>query len=76
MVYLTSCDAKTVRHGGKHASDRYFNQEHFETNYRTRSLYDLQWDFHSSSKVMAQTVFFLMFLVTLTIDLYSTCNTK
>ena len=34
MFYLTSHDSKTVRlsHEGYDSSDRYFDQEHFETN--------------------------------------------
>ena len=47
MFYLTSCDAKPLSricHSGCESSDRYFDQEHFETNvYST-----------FGSKVMAQ----------------------
>ena len=34
LIYLTSCDAKTLRHAswGLDTSDRYFDKEHFETN--------------------------------------------
>ena len=35
MFYLTSRDAKTVRHGGCDTSDRYFDQEHFEINQKS-----------------------------------------
>ena len=38
MFYLTSRDAKTVRRTswGLGTSDRYFDKEHFETNYDFR----------------------------------------
>ena len=48
VLYLTSRDAKTVRRTpwGLDTSDRYFDQEHFE----------------SGSKVMAQAVVFIFFV--------------
>ena len=35
---LTSCDAKTLRHGDYDTSDRYFDKEHFETNQKSLRL--------------------------------------
>ena len=41
LIYLTSCDAKTLRHaswGLQKISDRYFDKEHFETNQKSLRL--------------------------------------
>ena len=40
LIYLTSCDAKTLRHAswGLDTSDRYFDKEHFETNQKSLRL--------------------------------------
>ena len=37
LIYLTSCDAKTLRHASwdSDTSDRYFDKEHFETNQKS-----------------------------------------
>ena len=39
LIYLTSCDAKTLRHAswGLDTSDRYFDKEYFETNQKFKS---------------------------------------
>ena len=46
LIYLTSRDAKTLRHGDCDTSDRYFDKEHFET---TRSLYDFRFKSYGSN---------------------------
>ena len=35
LIYLTSRDARTLRHGDCDTSDRYFDKEHFETNQKS-----------------------------------------
>ena len=62
MFYLTSRDAKTLRHAswGLDTSDRYFDMEHFEVSTT------------SGSKVMAEIVVFVFSVtLTLTFDLCS-----
>ena len=38
LIYLTSRDAKTLRHGDCDTSDRYFDKEHFEINQKSLRL--------------------------------------
>ena len=35
LIYLTSRDAKTLRHESWGTSDRYFDKEHFESNQKS-----------------------------------------
>ena len=77
LIYLTSRDAKTLRHAswGLDTSDTYFNKEHFETNQKSLRLYNgvfgcrFNW---CGSKVIAQIVVFVFSVtLTLTFDLCS-----